>query len=144
MDTEYLPSANPQAADQVALYESSGGTDGTTMKGLPVVIITMRGAKSGKIRKTPLMRVEHDGSYAAVASKGGAPENPVWYNNLTAHPEMELQDGPKHLHLTAREVFGAERDTWWQRAVSAFPDYANYATKTPRKIPVFVLEPTKS
>ncbi len=144
MDSEYLPSPNRYVADQVALYESSGGTEGTTMQGLPVVLLKTRGARTGKIRKTPVMRVEHDGRYAAVASKGGAPQHPVWYYNLVAHPDLELQDGPKHLRLRAREVFGSERETWWERAVSAFPPYAEYATKTDRTIPVFVLEPAGS
>ncbi|HEX6248161.1 MAG TPA: nitroreductase family deazaflavin-dependent oxidoreductase, partial [Nocardioidaceae bacterium] len=123
------------------LYESSGGTEGTTMRGLPVVIVTSRGARTGSIRKTPLMRVEHDGSYAAVASQGGAPQHPTWYHNLTAHPEVEVQDGPVKGSYRAREVEGEEKAVWWERAVAAFPDYADYQERTEREIPVFVLEP---
>jgi F420H(2)-dependent quinone reductase len=104
------------------------------------VIVTSRGAKTGKIRKTPLMRVEHNGQYAVVASQGGAPTHPVWYHNLVANPHVELQDGPVRQDMTARELNGSERDEWWQRAVDAFPDYAEYQTRTDRLIPVFVLE----
>jgi deazaflavin-dependent oxidoreductase (nitroreductase family) len=107
---------------------------------MPVIILTSVGAKTGKLRKTALMRVEHDGAYAVVASRGGAPENPVWYNNLVAHPHVELQDGPVKLDYTAREVTGDDKALWWQRCVDAFPDYADYQTKTDRQIPVFVLE----
>jgi F420H(2)-dependent quinone reductase len=138
---EYEPSAASWARDQVDLYERSGGTEGTDMQGRPVIILTSVGAKSGKIRKTPLMRVEHDGQYAVVASLGGAPENPVWYNNLTSNPHVELQDGPVKKDYQAREVHGAERETWWERAVATWPDYAEYQTKTSRTIPVFVLTP---
>ena len=106
-----------------------------------MIILTYLGAKTGKIRKTPLMRVEHDGEYAVVASLGGAPQNPVWYYNLTANPHVELQDGPVKKDYQAREIHGAERETWWERAVEAWPDYANYQTKTTRLIPVFVLTP---
>jgi deazaflavin-dependent oxidoreductase (nitroreductase family) len=111
------------------------------MRGKPVVLLTMRGAKSGKIRKVPLMRVEHDGKYAAVASKGGAPTHPVWYHNLVADPHLELQDGAERGAYVARELSGDERATWWERAVEAWPDYANYQTKTDREIPLFLLEP---
>jgi F420H(2)-dependent quinone reductase len=138
---EYEPSAASWARDQVDLYERSGGTEGTDMRGRPVIILTSVGAKTGKIRKTPLMRVEHDGDYAVVASLGGAPQNPVWYNNLTANPHVELQDGPVKQDYQAREVHGAERETWWERAVATWPDYAEYQTKTSRTIPVFVLTP---
>ncbi|MFE7358208.1 nitroreductase family deazaflavin-dependent oxidoreductase [Streptomyces sp. NPDC057543] len=138
---EYEPSPAQWVRDQVELFESSGGTEGTTMRGLPVIILTTRGAKSGKIRKTPLMRVEHSGSYAVVASQGGAPKHPVWYHNLVAHPHVELQDGPVRQDMNAREVTGEEKAVWWQRAVEAFPDYADYQLKTDRQIPVFVLEP---
>lgn len=138
---EYEPSPSSWSADQVALYERSGGTEGTTMKGLPVVILTTTGAKSGKLRKTPLMRVEHDGSYAVVASLGGAPKNPVWYHNVIADPHVELQDGPVRQDMVAREVAGDEKAVWWERAVAAFPDYANYQANTDRQIPVFVLTP---
>ncbi|MFV5994355.1 nitroreductase family deazaflavin-dependent oxidoreductase [Streptomyces sp. NPDC056231] len=138
---EYEPSPAQWVRDQVELFESSGGAEGTTMRGMPVVILTTRGAKSGKIRKTPLMRVEHDGTYAVVASQGGAPQHPVWYHNITADPRVELQDGPVRQDMNAREVTGEEKVLWWGRAVEAFPDYADYQLKTDRQIPVFVLEP---
>ena len=138
---EYEPSPSTWVRDQVDLYEKSGGTDGTTMRGLPVIVMTSVGAQTGKIRKTPLMRVEHDGTYAVVASLGGAPKHPVWYHNLVANPHVELQDGPVKKDYQAREVFDDERETWWGRAVDAFPDYASYQTKTERVIPVFVLTP---
>lgn len=138
---EYEPSTQQWVRDQVELYESSGGTEGTTMRGLPVIVLTSRGAKSGKVRKTPLMRVEHDGRYAVVASQGGAPQHPVWYHNLVADPHVELQDGPVRQDMTARVAAGEERAEWWERAVAAFPDYADYQTKTEREIPVFVLKP---
>jgi deazaflavin-dependent oxidoreductase (nitroreductase family) len=138
---DYEPSPQGYVRDQVERYESSGGTEGTTMRGKPVIILTTLGAKSGKIRKTPLMRVEHDGRYAVVASLGGAPQHPVWYHNIVAHPAVELQDGPAKYELVAREVTGDEKALWWDRAVEAWPDYAEYQTKTERQIPVFVLEP---
>jgi F420H(2)-dependent quinone reductase len=106
-----------------------------------VVVITSMGASSGNLRKNPVMRVEHDGVYAAVASKGGAPQHPAWYRNFSGHPLVELQDGTSKGDYTAREVSGDERTTWWQRAVEVWPDYAEYQTKTDREIPVFVLEP---
>ncbi|GHH73271.1 nitroreductase [Streptomyces sulfonofaciens] len=137
---EYEPSTSEWVRDQVELYESSGGTEGTTLRDMPVVVVTMHGAKSGKIRKTPLMRVEHEGAYALIASMGGAPKHPVWYYNLLADPRVELQDGPVRQDMTAREVTGDERALWWQRAVEAYPDYADYQKKTDRRIPVFVLE----
>ena len=108
---------------------------------MPVIVLTTKGAKSGKIRKSPLMRVEHDGAYAAVASLGGAPKHPVWYYNVVADPQVELQDGPVRQDMTAREVTGDEKAVWWKRAVEAYPDYAAYQKKTEREIPVFVLEP---
>lgn len=114
------------------------------MRGMPVIILTSRGARSGKIRKTPLMRVEHDGKYAVVASMGGAPKHPVWYYNLLSDPHVELQDGPVKQEMTARELTGSEKATWWDRAVEAFPDYADYQKKTERQIPVFLLEPATS
>jgi F420H(2)-dependent quinone reductase len=140
---EYEPSPRQWVRDQVDLFEGSSGAEGTTLldTGLPVVIVTSLGAKTGKVRKTPLMRVEHDGRYAAVASLGGAPKNPVWYYNLKANPRVQLQDGPKRYELIARELSGSERDEWWLRAVAAYPPYAEYQTKTTRLIPVFVLEP---
>ncbi|MFG1709499.1 nitroreductase family deazaflavin-dependent oxidoreductase [Nonomuraea sp. M3C6] len=138
---EYQPSAMEMAREQVALFESSNGTEGNLMRGRPVIVLTMRGNKSGTIRKTPLMRVEHEGQYAVVASLGGAPKHPEWYWNLKAHPEVQLQDGPVRRDYVARELAGAEREEWWERAVAAWPDYAEYQTKTERQIPVFVLEP---
>ena len=138
---EYEPSPQQWVRDQVDLYERSGGTEGTTLQGAPVIIMTSLGAKSGKIRKTPLMRVEHDGRYAVIASLGGAPQHPVWYHNLRAHPEVELQDGPVKRTYQAREVTGEEKTQWWERAVQAWPDYAEYQKKTDRQIPVLVLEP---
>ena len=143
LEGEYEPSKAQWVRDQVALYESSGGTRGTTLRdtGLPVVVITSRGARSGKLRKNPVMRVEHDGRYAAVASMGGAPTHPTWYYNLRAHPEVELQDGPTKQNMVAREVTGDEREVWWRRAVAAYPAYADYQRKTDREIPVFILEP---
>jgi deazaflavin-dependent oxidoreductase (nitroreductase family) len=119
----------------------SGDTEGTDMKGKPLILLTTIGAKTGKVRKTPLMRVEHDGEYAIVASLGGAPKNPVWYYNVKTHPRVELQDGPVIKDYEAREVFGDEKAAWWDRAVQAWPDYAGYQTKTDRQIPVFVLTP---
>jgi len=111
------------------------------MNGMPVVVLTTIGAKSGKCRKTPLRRVEHDGSYAVVASLGGAPKNPVWYYNVKADPHVTLRDATQVFDLVAREVTGDEKAVWWERAVAAYPDYADYQTKTDREIPVFVLEP---
>jgi deazaflavin-dependent oxidoreductase (nitroreductase family) len=138
---EYEPSTQQWVRDQVALYESSGGTKGTTLRGMPVVLLTMLGASSGKLRKVPLMRVEHEGAYAAVASQGGAPTHPAWYRNLLASPHIELQDGPVKGDYVAREVRGEEKAMWWERAVAAFPNYADYQRKTEREIPVLVLEP---
>ncbi|MFJ9735731.1 nitroreductase family deazaflavin-dependent oxidoreductase [Streptomyces sp. NPDC101169] len=143
LEGEYEPSPTQWVREQVELYESSGGTKGTTLRdtGLPVIVLTTRGARSGKIRKTPLMRVEHEGRYAAVASLGGAPKHPVWYFNVKSDPHVELQDGADKRDMRAREVTGAEKDEWWERAVAAFPPYADYQRKTSREIPVFVLEP---
>jgi deazaflavin-dependent oxidoreductase (nitroreductase family) len=137
----YEPSPDKRSREQVELYESSGGAEGNTLRGKPVIILTTKGAKSGLVRKTPLMRVEHDGRYAVVASQGGAPKHPVWYYNVVADPHVELQDGPTRQDMTAREVTGEEKSQWWERAVAAWPDYANYQTRTDREIPVFVLEP---
>jgi deazaflavin-dependent oxidoreductase (nitroreductase family) len=137
---EYEPSSAKWVRDQVEEYEGSGGTRGTTLRGVPVVVITSVGSRSGKLRKNPVMRVEHDGVYAAVASKGGAPQNPSWYRNLVEHPLVELQDGPTKRDYRARQVSGEERALWWERAVEVWPDYADYETKTDREIPVFVLE----
>jgi F420H(2)-dependent quinone reductase len=140
---EYEPSSAKWVRDQVEEYERSGGASGTTLRGVPVVVITSLGARSGKLRKNPVMRVEHGGVYAAVASKGGAEQNPGWYRNLVEHPLVELQDGASKADYTAREASGDERAVWWQRAAEVWPDYANYQTKTDRQIPVFVLERVK-
>lgn len=138
---EYEPSPSRWAADQAELIESSGGTEGTSLQGRPVVLLTTRGARSGKLRKTPLMRVEHDGEYAIVASMGGAPAHPAWYFNVIAESHVELRDGSVRQDMRAREVTGEEKARWWERAVEAFPDYADYQAKTDREIPVFVLSP---
>jgi F420H(2)-dependent quinone reductase len=138
---EYEPSTSDWARENAEKYMESGGTEGTELKGKAVILLTTIGAKSGKIRKTPLMRVEHNGEYAVVASLGGAPKNPVWYYNIKAHPQVELQDGEVNKDYEAREVFGDEKAAWWERAVEAWPDYAEYQTKTDRQIPVFVLTP---
>lgn len=142
LEGEYEPSTAGWVRDQVELYESSGGTRGTTLRdtGLPVVIVTSRGARSGKLRKTPLMRVEHDGRYAAVASQGGAPTHPLWYHNLIADPHVELRDRDQVWDMTARLVEGEERAQWWERAVAAYPPYQDYQARAGREIPVFVLE----
>ncbi len=128
--------------DQTEKILETGTTEGIEVLGSPIVLLTLRGAKSGKLRYTPVMRVEHDGDYAVVASKGGADEHPVWYYNIKAHPEFPLQDGTVTKTYTAREVAGDERAAWWERSVEAYPSYAEYQTKTDREIPVFVLEPT--
>ncbi|WP_030690110.1 nitroreductase family deazaflavin-dependent oxidoreductase [Streptomyces globisporus] len=141
LEGEYEPSTTKWVRDQVELYESSGGTEGTTMRGLPVVLVTNLGARSGKLRKTPLMRVEHEGAYALVASNGGAVRHPVWYHNLVATPLVELRDGTNVWDMKTRLVTGEERRVWWERAVAAFPDYADYQRKTDREIPLFVAEP---
>jgi F420H(2)-dependent quinone reductase len=138
---EYEPSTSDWARENAEKYMESGGTEGTELQGKPVILLTTIGAKTGKIRKTPLMRVEHNGEYAVVASLGGAPKNPVWYYNIKAHPRVELQDGTVTKDYEAREVFGDEKAEWWKRAVAAWPDYANYQKKTDREIPVFVLTP---
>lgn len=136
---EYEPSPAKWVRDQVEAVEQSGGAERMTLGGRPIIVMTNVGNKSGKLRKTPLMRVEHNGEYAAVASKGGAPRHPVWYRNLKADPRVEVQDGTAKGSYVAREVTGDERAQWWERAVAAFPDYADYAVKTDREIPVFVL-----
>lgn len=139
---EYAPSTSAWARKQAEQIEESGGTKNTALNGMPVVVLTTVGAKSGKLRKSPLMRVEHNGEYLAVASLGGAPQNPQWYHNVVAHPEVDLRDGESVGSYTARELpQGAERDAWWERAVAAYPSYADYQTKTSRVIPVFVLTP---
>ncbi|MFK4086548.1 nitroreductase family deazaflavin-dependent oxidoreductase [Kribbella sp. NPDC020789] len=140
---EYVPSTSDFARGHVDQILEAGTTEVADVMGLKVVVLTMRGAKSGKIRKTPVMRVEHDGVYAAVASLGGAPKNPVWYYNLKADPKVNLQDGEVANDYVAREIEGAEYDEWWTRSVAAYPPYAEYQTKTDRKIPIFLLEPVQ-
>jgi deazaflavin-dependent oxidoreductase (nitroreductase family) len=137
----YAPSKSAWARRQAELYEATNGEQGGELRGMPIIVLTSVGAKTGKLRKTALMRVEHDGVYAVVASLGGSSRNPVWYHNLKANPRVMLQDGQTRLDYTAREVTGDEKATWWRRAVEAYPDYANYQAKTKRQIPVFVLEP---
>jgi deazaflavin-dependent oxidoreductase (nitroreductase family) len=141
IEGEYVPSPRKGSRDQVSEIERTGTTDSVDIMGMPVVLLTMVGAKTGAIRKVPLMRVEHDGVYAAVASLGGAPEHPQWYWNLRRRPELDLQDGTVVTRRRAREIEGAERDEWWERCVATFPPYASYQRKTDRLIPVFVLEP---
>jgi F420H(2)-dependent quinone reductase len=141
LEGEYVPSPVDWSREQADKYIESGGTDGTVLQGKPVILLTTVGARTGKLRKTPLMRVEHDGEYAIVASLGGAPKNPVWYYNVVANPRVELQDGTVTRDYDAREVFGDEKATWWERAVQVWPDYAGYQKKTDRQIPVFVLTP---
>ena len=139
--TGYVPSPWEWVSNQVAEYEATGGTRANTLldTGMPIIIVTTKGAKSSSIRKTPLMRVEHDGEYALVASMGGAPQHPVWYHNLLAHPdEVRVQDGPESSAVVIREVVGDEKTIWWERAVSAYPPYADYQAKTDRQIPVFI------
>jgi deazaflavin-dependent oxidoreductase (nitroreductase family) len=146
LDGEYEPSAWEWVRDQVKTYERTDGREANTLRdtGLPVVILTMRGNRSGKIRKTPVMRVEHDGRYAIVASKGGTPENPAWYFNLKAHPDdVRLQDGSNVFDVSVRELDGDERKQWWDRAVAAYPPYAEYQENTQRQIPVFVTSPAE-
>lgn len=146
IDGEYVPSTSAWVAEQVAEYESSGGTRANTLRetGIPVIIVTMRGASTGAVRKIALMRVEHGGCYALVASKGGAPDHPAWYRNLLADPMVMIQDGPKPIDYCVREVTGSERAEWWTRSVAVFAPYADYETKaaaTGRVIPLFVAEP---
>jgi F420H(2)-dependent quinone reductase len=138
---EYEPSPFDWVREQVEAYERSGGAEANTLRdtGLPVIIVTTRGNKSGKVRKMPLMRVEHEGEYALVASKGGAPTHPLWYRNLTADPEsVTIQDGPEPFAVHVREVAGEERELWWERAVAAYPPYAEYQQRTERRIPLLV------
>jgi deazaflavin-dependent oxidoreductase (nitroreductase family) len=137
---EYEPGTSAWSRQQTELYEATNGEQGGDLRGRPVIVLTSVGAKSGKLRKTALMRVEHDGVYAVVASLGGAPKNPAWYHNLKANPHVELQDGATRRDYAAREVTGDEKATWWKRAVEAWPDYATYQAKTDRQIPVFVLD----
>ena len=140
---EYEPSPEQWVRDQVATYEATHGAEANTLPGRPdwpIVVVTSRGAKSGKLRKNPVMRVEHDGVYAVVASKGGAPEQPTWYWNILANPEVDLQDGPAPATYVARVAEGEERALWWERAVAVYEPYAEYQDKTDREIPVFLLE----
>jgi deazaflavin-dependent oxidoreductase (nitroreductase family) len=137
----YVPSTSAWVREQIELYERTSGREGSTLRdtGIPVIIVTMRGAKSGSVRKIALMRVEHEGEYALVASKGGAPDNPDWYYNLVEHPdEVTVQDGPAPFFVRVRLVDGIEYDSWWQRSVAVFPQYETYKQKTPRRIPIFV------
>jgi F420H(2)-dependent quinone reductase len=139
---DYAPSTADWARTQAETYEATSGAEASQLRGKPVIVLTSVGAKTGNLRKTALMRVEHDGRYAVVASKGGAPQPPVWYWNLKKNPHVELQDGAVKRDYTARELEpGAERDEWWGYAVEAWPDYANYQKKTDRLIQLFVLEP---
>ncbi|MGD0248270.1 MAG: nitroreductase family deazaflavin-dependent oxidoreductase [Candidatus Limnocylindrales bacterium] len=140
---EYEPGTSAWSREQVELYEATDGEKGGDLRGRPVIVLTSVGAKTGKLRKTALMRVEHEGVYAVVASLGGAPQNPVWYYNLKKNPHVELQDRAAKRDYTAREVTGDEKAIWWERAVQTWPDYATYQAKTDRQIPVFVLEPMK-
>lgn len=138
---EYLPSPDPKVREQVERYERTGGRDGgTSLLGFPVVILTTRGARSGKLRKSPLIRVEHAGCYLAVASFGGAAKNPLWYANIGANPHVEVQDGPVRRPMIARELTGPERAEWWARAVATYPEYAEYQRKTEREFPLLLLE----
>ena len=138
---EYAPSPSDWAREQAEKFEASGGTEAAELQGKPIILLTSVGAKTGKLRKTPLMRVEHDGEYAVVASRGGAPTHPVWYWNLAANPHVELQDGEVKRDYRAREVSGDERAVWWERALESWPPYAEYQTKTDRVIPVFLATP---
>ena len=143
---EYVPSSAQWVRDQVAEYEASGGERANTLAdtGLPVLIATYRGKRSGKVRKIALMRVEHDGRYALVASKGGAPEHPEWYFSLEADPHIMIQDGPEPRDFVVHQAEGDERSAWWERAVAAYPPYAEYQEKTDRQIPVFIAEPVEA
>jgi F420H(2)-dependent quinone reductase len=144
IEGDYEPSALQWVRDQVEAYEASGGTKANTLRdtGIPVIVVTMKGAKSGKVRKIALMRVEHEGEYALVASYGGAPKHPVWYHNLMSDPgAVQVQDGPEPFDVTVRQVDGEERAAWWERAVAVFPNYAEYQAKTERQIPVLIASP---
>jgi F420H(2)-dependent quinone reductase len=141
LEGEYAPSTAGWARKQAERFEASDGAEANVLRGMPIIVLTSVGAKTGKLRKTALMRVEHDGRYAVVASQGGAPKNPVWYHNLKKNPHVELQDGATRREYKARELGGPEKQVWWDRAVEAYPDYANYQKRTERQIPVFVLDP---
>ncbi|MES2093545.1 MAG: nitroreductase family deazaflavin-dependent oxidoreductase [Actinomycetota bacterium] len=139
LEGDYAPSTSGWARRQAELFEATGGVQGAELRGRPIIVLTSVGAKSGLLRKTALMRVEHGGEYAVVASLGGAPKHPVWYYNLLKTPQVELQDGAVKADYVAREVTGEEKASWWKRAVAAYPPYADYQEKTERRIPVFVL-----
>lgn len=141
---EYEPSQNDRTREQVELYEATNGVKGGTLAGKPVIILTFKGAKSGKIRKTPLMRIEHNGTYAVVASNAGAATHPFWYNNIVTNPVVELQDGAVKQDLRVREVFGEEKNEWWKRADAAYPEFPAYRARAGREIPVLVLEPPRA
>ena len=138
---EYAPSPSDHARIQAERFEATGGREANTLRGVPIIVLTSVGARTGSLRKTPLMRVEHEGRYAVVASRGGAPTHPVWYHNVVAHPRVELQDGAVKREYDARELAGEERAEWWARAVAVWPDYDQYQARTDRVIPVFLLEP---
>ena len=139
LEGDYAPSTSDWARTQAELFEATDGAQGAELRGMPVIVLTSVGAKTGMLRKTALMRVEHEGEYAVVASLGGAPKHPVWYFNLVKNPHVELQDGAEKTDYAAREVTGAEKEMWWERAVAAYPPYADYQEATDRQIPVFVL-----
>jgi deazaflavin-dependent oxidoreductase (nitroreductase family) len=139
LEGDYAPGTSGWARKQAERFEASDGAEAETLRGRPIIVLTSIGAKTGRLRKTALMRVEHDGQYAVVASLGGAAKHPVWYWNLIENPHVELQDGADKHDYEAREVFGAEKALWWERAVETWPDYAKYQEKTSRQIPVFVL-----
>ncbi|MCU1649756.1 MAG: hypothetical protein QOD04_4715 [Pseudonocardiales bacterium] len=141
LEGHYEPSPVDWVRKQVEQFESSDGREGNTMKDLPVIVLTTKGARTGNIRKSPLMRVEHDGKYLIVASLGGAPSHPVWYHNVAANPTVEIQDGATRQDMATRELDGDEREVWWKRAVDAFPPYAEYQEKTSRVIPILICEP---
>jgi deazaflavin-dependent oxidoreductase (nitroreductase family) len=140
IEGEYVPSPADWVREQVELYERTGGAEGNTLRdtGLPIIIVTMRGRSSGAVRKVPVMRVEHNGEYALIASYGGRPKHPVWYHNLRANPDVTIQDGPEPFEATVREVEDDERALWWERAVAAYPPYSEYQAKAERTIPVLV------
>lgn len=140
-EPQYEPNTSPWVREQLATIDATGTTRSVSVQDRPVVVVIMKGAKSGKARRVPLMRVEHDGVYAAVASKGGDPKNPVWFNNIVANPAVVVHDGTEQHDLHARRIEGDERATWWDRCVAAFPSYGDYEQKTDREIPVFLLEP---
>ncbi|KZE42897.1 nitroreductase family deazaflavin-dependent oxidoreductase [Microbacterium sp. T32] len=138
---QYLPSTSEWARSQAETFEATGGREGAELRGVPIIVLTTVGAKTGGLRKTALMRVEHDGRYLVVASKGGAPEHPAWFYNIVKNPRVELQDGDVKREYDAHQAEGTERDEWWARAVAVWPDYAEYQKKTERRIEIFVLEP---